>query len=170
MKIKYLFKFLVSTIVLIELLNSCTTYFPAKIALSVSRASENGSDCAEGLQGKLTMLSDQTIIESPKLTKVDESFTEVSTKNYAANETVRLEAHCYDANGVNGYIIVEGKVVNSDYFKGNSPRGLDISLPGIENTIDIEYCITKDKKNIKIIDSQEPIPCVSPSSFLPDGA
>ncbi len=154
---------------IVLLLSSCNLNPPPLIMLYVSRASGDGVSCKEGLQATLTVLSDKAVIESPRLTQIDESFQESLDKVYSAKEIVRIEAHCDEANGLHGQIIIEGKVSNPSQFKGTFHKKFFVLLPyepfGISDPDD---CINKDKVHVKIISSIEPIPCIDPDGFLPD--
>ncbi len=156
-------KFFLSLLLLVFLLSSCNlTPSSTFVNLYVSRIENSASSCALGLQAKLTLLSDQAVIESPKLLNANEVFEENNGLQYPQKTRVRLEAHCFEENGDEGLLIVEGTI--QPPFKQNPYRSVSVYFPNLINSGCINPQNT-ESRDITVIDYQEPAPCVSPDTF-----
>ncbi len=155
-------KFYLSFLIFTLSLSACSfTPDSTFVDLRVSRVDGEVSVCSSGLQVKLTFLSDQAVIESPKLLEVNDLFQENNGVKYPRETRVRVEARCFEENGEEGLLIVEGTIqepVKSDY------RSVSVSLPNAINSGCINPQNT-ESRDITVVDYQEPAPCVSPDTF-----
>ncbi len=156
--IKLFFIVITTTLVL----SSCSlTPSSTFVNFRVSRVSDPKTDCASGLQAKLTFLSDQAVIESPKLLEVNDLFLEDNGLKYPVKTRVRVEANCFESDGTKGLLIVEGMIQTP--FKNNY-RSVSVYLPSLITSGCITAQNTEDR-DITVIDYQEPAPCISPDEF-----
>ena len=140
------------------------------VGLVVSGHIDRGADpkhCGK-LQATLIILSDHSVIQSPIL-DIGNSFYESADKPYN-RVRVRIEAHCYEAGGISGKIIVEGKTYGRGK-PGSNSRWFWVSRYNPPNFN--EDCVTKNpmgedkNRDFKVIELVEPIPCVFIDSFSP---
>ena len=152
------------------LVSGCDLTSPdGKLGLTVSNYDESEDLCTEGIQATLTILNDDTIISSPRSLPGD-SFRELSRDQYSTNTRVRIEARCFD-NGTEGFIIAEGTAARPSKT-GGLDRYLDVSRG--ENNEEVpfsENCLVPAEKqsrtvDVKVLDSSEPLPCISVFNFL----
>lgn len=135
---------------------------PGTITFSVAHS---GDGCVEGVQGSLTILSDQSVFSSALLKEEDDYYIEQSEQLYNGEPLVRVEAYCYEANGIQGKIIVEGKLRNTYPYNRNrnvhvSPnQGGGFDKPFQERCISDPPFNTEDFE-VNVIEQVKPFPCI----------
>ena len=128
---------------------------------SVQLVEEPEDICLEGIQTTFTILKNNTVYQTPLLRK-GQAYHQKAEGSYGPNDTIRVEVNCFEANNVQGKLIIEGSVDASGQYINKPILDRGIKIIREDSTRCIEYLVEQDSQNydLAIIEKTEPVPCV----------
>ncbi len=135
---------------------------------SVQLVEEPEDICLEGIQATFTILKNNTVYQTPLLKK-GEAYTQKAEGSYGPNDTIRVEVNCFEANGVQGKLIIEGSVDASGQYINKPIRNRGIKIIREDSTACIERLAVQAEQayDLRIIEKTEPVPCLTGSFHFP---
>ena len=145
----------------IVLLSGCDTFTPPeKISLSVSmfdRVNAAKNECLGGLQAIVTVVSDNTTLDSGKVTESTFLLSEVA---YPLKTEAKIEVFCYNAqDNLAGSIHAHGRLTG--WSKSGAHQPVNVSVPALSD--EDSACFSPDSPII--IEVAGDYPCIHKDSL-----
>jgi len=136
---------------------------------SVQLIEEPEDICLEGIQASFTILKDNTVYQTPVLKK-GEAYHQKAEGSYGPNDTIRAEVNCFEANNVQGKLIIEGSITSAETYLINLQpirnRGIQIIRKDSRQCIEQLAEQVEQKYDIRIIEKIEPVPCLTGAFYF----